>query len=901
MNITRPLFLLLFGLLSIVPLQATHYLGSELNYRCNGGCNYTIVVTQYFDCGGTISPTTAPSGNLSFFSTFGMPAPATALNSWTLVSDTEVQLLDDPAALGGTNCNGGSFLGVKKVVFERDYDLCSVSGSVRISFQGCCRNGAINNLVNSGSQGYEVSLDIIDPSVCSDGPEWLDPSISMVSSNSGFSFSQISMGASDPDGDSLAFSLDTVNTAPWTGATYAMGLFYAYNPLGYSAPPSPHIHPATGEFYLGSNALPPLGGYAINTHVREYRNGQLVSISRRDFSLFVVNVPTNSWLDNPYLSNFGGVSNGAVIDSVSFSTSVGNNFSFPFQVFSNAPGTQIDITWSQNLAGAQLVEMPSGTVQDTITGFNPMAEFRWTPTVAGNYSFNIKLRNDSQSLWGERDYTYVIRVDSGTTPPCNLSVDIGPDSIEICQGDFAQLNSLVQGGSAPYSYIWSTGETTPNIQVSVMGTYILDVSDANGCTAADTIDVEVSAISVDIGPDSIYFCDGDTVFFNPITTGGVLTYDWGPQGTTASILTTTTGIFHLTVTDANGCTASDTAEVFYSPYCVWPGDADNDLVADNNDLLALGLTYGDTGPLRPNASLTWEAQQGSAWTNNLPSGTNAVFCDTDGNGIVNDDDTLAISLNYGLTHQKGSSSMAGPGDALIYLQPLASSVGAGETLEIEVRLGTDTLSADSIYGLAFTVAYDNSIVDSSSAQIRYMGWLGTYGTDLLGIQKDFFNNGEIDGGLVRTDLQTMSGYGKVASLSIVMIDDIAGKGAMDEILDLQLLDVMVIGLDGEEIPVNTQGAQVTVTSGGSNSIDPSLARQLKVYPQPALNTLFIELETPQTWEANLYTLSGQQVGRISSLDGRRQQLSTEHLANGMYLLRVHTQQGIISRKIMITR
>ncbi|MEL6842714.1 MAG: T9SS type A sorting domain-containing protein, partial [Bacteroidota bacterium] len=479
--------------------------------------------------------------------------------------------------------------------------------------------------------------------------------------------------------------------------------------------------------------------------------------------------------------------------------------------------------------------------------------------------------------------------------------DIGPDSIEICQGDFAQLNSLVQGGSAPYTYVWSTGETTPNIQVSVMGTYILDVSDANGCTAADTIDVEVSAISVDIGPDSIYFCDGDTVFFNPITTGGVLTYDWGPQGTTASILTTTTGIFHLTVTDANGCTASDTAEVFYSPYCVWPGDADNDLVADNNDLLALGLTYGDTGPLRPNASLTWEAQQGSAWTNNLPSGTNAVFCDTDGNGIVNDDDTLAISLNYGLTHQKGSSSMAGPGDALIYLQPLASSVGAGETLEIEVRLGTDTLSADSIYGLAFTVAYDNSIVDSSSAQIRYMGWLGTYGTDLLGIQKDFFNNGEIDGGLVRTDLQTMSGYGKVASLSIVMIDDIAGKGAMDEILDLQLLDVKVIGLDGEEIPVNTQGAQVTVTSGGSNSIDPSLARQLKVYPQTALNTLFIELETPQTWEANLYTLSGQQVGRLSSPDGRRQQITTSHHASGMYLLRVQTQQGIISRKIMIAR
>ncbi|MEL7192773.1 MAG: hypothetical protein AAFO96_10070, partial [Bacteroidota bacterium] len=38
---------------------------------------------------------------------------------------------------------------------------------------------------------------------------------------------------------------------------------------------------------------------------------------------------------------------------------------------------------------------------------------------------------------------------------------------------------------------------------------------------------------------------------------------------------------------------------------VWPGDANSDLVADNVDLLAIGLYYGSTGPTRTNASNNW--------------------------------------------------------------------------------------------------------------------------------------------------------------------------------------------------------------------------------------------------------------------------------------------------------
>ena len=88
---------------------------------------------------------------------------------------------------------------------------------------------------------------------------------------------------------------------------------------------------------------------------------------------------------------------------------------------------------------------------------------------------------------------------------------------------------------------------------------------------------------------------------------------------------------------------------------MWPGDANYDLIANNMDILNIGIAYSDTCYVRPGASLNWVAQPCLDWLSQFITGVNVKHADCDGNGIVNALDTLAVSENYGLIHPRISS------------------------------------------------------------------------------------------------------------------------------------------------------------------------------------------------------------------------------------------------------
>jgi len=65
---------------------------------------------------------------------------------------------------------------------------------------------------------------------------------------------------------------------------------------------------------------------------------------------------------------------------------------------------------------------------------------------------------------------------------CTLSVSITSSSPNLCPGSSVILTASASAGTLPYSYIWSTGETTPNITVNKTGTYTVTVTDkSTGC------------------------------------------------------------------------------------------------------------------------------------------------------------------------------------------------------------------------------------------------------------------------------------------------------------------------------------------------------------------------------------------------------------------------------------
>jgi fibronectin type 3 domain-containing protein len=62
------------------------------------------------------------------------------------------------------------------------------------------------------------------------------------------------------------------------------------------------------------------------------------------------------------------------------------------------------------------------------------------------------------------------------------------------------------GGTAPYSYLWGGGQTTPSISVSAAGTYTVTVTDAKGCTTSASIVIQIVDVQCGKDSDKVMLC-----------------------------------------------------------------------------------------------------------------------------------------------------------------------------------------------------------------------------------------------------------------------------------------------------------------------------------------------------------------------------------------------------------
>lgn len=137
----------------------------------------------------------------------------------------------------------------------------------------------------------------------------------------------------------------------------------------------------------------------------------------------------------------------------------------------------------------------------------------------------------------------------------------------ICFGaSNGEIKTTISGGKAPYSISWSNGKTgTDNLGIPA-GTYIITVTDANGCSSTKQyILVDPAQRTVDLGAD-VTLCLGDTQTYNVKIDDAGATYQWKDQngnviGTSASITLSAAGTYSVLITDSKGCTATDSVKI----------------------------------------------------------------------------------------------------------------------------------------------------------------------------------------------------------------------------------------------------------------------------------------------------------------------------------------------------
>jgi hypothetical protein len=182
---------------------------------------------------------------------------------------------------------------------------------------------------------------------------------------------------------------------------------------------------------------------------------------------------------------------------------------------------------------------------------NEYASFLWnnsetTPSItvngSGTYSVNA-------TDWDGCSHPSNAITTNAVAPPVASITPSG--STTFCQGGSVTLNA-----SAGASWLWSNGATTQAIVASTSGTFTVTVTNAQGCSATSAgTTVTVNPLpSASITPSgSTTFCQGGSVTLNASAGASWL---WSTGATTQPINVTTSGTFTVTVTNAQGCSAT---------------------------------------------------------------------------------------------------------------------------------------------------------------------------------------------------------------------------------------------------------------------------------------------------------------------------------------------------------
>lgn len=147
---------------------------------------------------------------------------------------------------------------------------------------------------------------------------------------------------------------------------------------------------------------------------------------------------------------------------------------------------------------------------------------------------------------------------------------VGSQTNATCFGSSdASAAVLPSGGTAPYAYLWSTSpsQTTSSVSGISAGNYTCVVTDAGGCTYTQTFTI-TQPLSITTTLTSTPTCNNiGTTSVTASGGTGAFTYSWMPGGqTTASATGLTAGTtYSVTVTDANGCSATSSVLVAVLP------------------------------------------------------------------------------------------------------------------------------------------------------------------------------------------------------------------------------------------------------------------------------------------------------------------------------------------------
>lgn len=292
---------------------------------------------------------------------------------------------------------------------------------------------------------------------------------------------------------------------------------------------------STGDIYLSATGGAPPYSYSWNNSISS-SNSNLTNVPYGVYTLRITDQNACQIRDTFEVSILNNIPNFSLVDSV-----------ITPEICSNGQGAiNLNITigtpnhysyvWSTGETTGSITGLSSGiyTVTISIIGFGSANNGNGCSEV-----WTINVPNSSATL----------RIDSISSVP------------ESCLQNNALINTSISGGTLPYTYLWSNGNSSPNISNLSSGTYSVTVTDSIGCEVSSQ-GIYIPNLSFGFGVQSTLIIDeqcGNDGSINVSLTGGTLPYSylWSNGATSQNVSGLDNGIHYLTVTETNGCSIID--------------------------------------------------------------------------------------------------------------------------------------------------------------------------------------------------------------------------------------------------------------------------------------------------------------------------------------------------------
>lgn len=612
---------LLFLYLISNELSATHIVGGEMNYECLGDDQYRINLQIFRDCETGIPYFDRPAS----IGVFGSEDTLIYdLRMMPMGDDTLNPQLQNPClVIPPTVC-------YHSTVYDTIVTLPFRKGGYQLAYQRCCRNQSIVNIQTPLAAGATYYSFISEEALlgCNRSAQFNDWAPFYICANFPFEFEHFAL---DTDGDSIVYEL----CAPFSGANEDVPRPQPPNPPPYDSvqwvnPPYNtqnmmsgiplKIDPQTGLLTATPDQL---GQYVVGICAKEYRNGILISTTRRDFqfnvgecglevvsSFFAPEVLCSNTLD-VYFDNQSAGSNSFFWDFGDPATT--DDFSSEFSPTYTYPDTGIyQITLIVGMGASACTDTFSREINvqyqslnidfdlfynncnDTLViDFIDISTDSISEIIEWNWDFGNNTNSTEQfptinyDIPGDYEIILNVLAENGCTASDTAVVYFGipnfnlPNIQPICDEQISvELNP---DGNPEYDYVWSpiiglNDPFSPNPTATVTEpiTYHVDISTYNNfdtCTVMDSVQVILSSpppLFVEAEPDTVLFGKSSQL---TATQNPDYTYTWLPDASlnfndiynpVSTPDETTT--YTVQITDASGCKN----EAFVTIYVIQP-------------------------------------------------------------------------------------------------------------------------------------------------------------------------------------------------------------------------------------------------------------------------------------------------------------------------------------------